>query len=88
MKKAVLFLLITISAQPPAPTTDLFYNRVVAFEGHWDTFIRRLAGCPLKVTLTEAEQCRPALGYLDRNSFKKARHAAAELFHLEEPKVE
>jgi hypothetical protein len=88
MKKAVLFLLIVVSAQPPAPTTELFYDRVVAFEHHWDIFIRKLAGCPLKVTLTETEQCNPNLGQLDRNSFRKARHAAAELFQLEEPKVE
>lgn len=88
MKKTILFLFIAAGAQPPPPTTDLLYNRIVVFELNWDVFIRRLLGCPLKVTLVSANQCNPNLGYIDRNSFKKARHAAAELFQLEETKVE
>jgi len=88
MKKPFLFILLAAGAQPPPPTGDLLVERIMAFEMHWDTFIRKMLGCPLKVTLTDPEQCNPALGIVDRNSYKKARHAAAELFQLEEPKIE
>ena len=88
MKKTLpLAALFILAAQSPN-TTDSLYNKVVAFEMNWDIFIRKLAGCPLGVVLTESGQCNPNRGVLDRAAYARARKAAAKLFELEEKRFE
>ncbi len=56
-----------------------FYHRVVEFEKAWNTFYRKLAGCP-KDGMADSYMCRPALSKLDMAAFRLAAERARKLF--------
>jgi hypothetical protein len=84
MKRApCLFALLVSCAFPgsiKAPAEDLT-PRIVAFEKHWEVFVRDYFGCPPHATLFE--ECVGPRGVINYAEFNKASHAAQELFEWE-----
>ena len=65
------------------PSVDELTDHALAFEFHWNLFIRALAGCP-SAGETSAVVCdRTRL--IDYAEYFKARQAAKKLFGLREP---
>lgn len=77
-----LALLLTLTAACAAP--EELATRSLAFERHWNLFIRHLAGCPDSGETTK-EACTLAR-FIDSREFAEARRAAMPLFQLEEKK--
>lgn len=76
----LLGLLIARHTEASAPPEDLT-PRIMAFEVHWEKFVRAYWGCPERAT--EAAECTGPK-YLDYGEFNAAGRQARKLFALEE----
>jgi hypothetical protein len=79
MAKLVLAALLIFPTLAQAPIDAELMRKVIAVELPWDTFVRKLFGCPESGPTTE-ETCNPTLGHIDYAAFKKSCQAAAELY--------
>jgi hypothetical protein len=70
-------------AEPEQRSFDEQRSSAVAFDLHWNLYIRRLFGCP-DAGDTNAETCNPAIGQTDYKEFAKARDQAKRLFDLKD----
>jgi hypothetical protein len=75
---AVLYLATTIAS---GPLPDTLERRSIAFEVPWNSFIRKLFGCPLDGSTTPAA-CHFERASIDYSSFRKACEGAKRLWGL------
>ena len=82
MPRLLFAFLLTVAATAATQTLDK-WEKIVAFEKHWNPYVRKYVGCPLA---GEASQftCNPRLGAESYRDFKGACHAAAKLFGLKD----
>lgn len=78
----VLILLLAAFAIP-ANTFDEPQVRALAFEKHWDPYVRRLFGCAAAGD-TNLTSCRIRQGSIDYREYASARDAAKLLFDLKD----
>lgn len=58
-------------------------DKAIAFDLHWNLYIRRLFGCPDAGELS-TDTCHVPTGTTDYREFSKAREAAKKLFDLKD----
>lgn len=75
----LLLLVVTALGSSDKQRTD-----AVAFDIHWDVYIRDLFGCERTGDLNP-ETCKEHRALVNRREFHKAREAAKSLFDLREP---
>ena len=73
----VLFLTTTISSAP----VDNLRWQTLAFERHWNPFVRHLFGCPLE-GLTTVENCHFYRAKVDYANFRRSCEEAKKLWRL------
>lgn len=84
MRFRALRLILLFGAAAVASPVDQLADRSLAFERHWNLFIRHLAGCP-DAGETTKETCT-LVKWDDSAEFMAARRAAIPLFDLEDRK--
>lgn len=85
LKKLLMLLTIflTTSVVAQGPEIELMH-KALAFEKHWDVYIRNLFGCKPAPEVTSPYTCNPSIGFVDYAAFIRSRSAAAKLFEFKE----
>jgi len=79
---ALLIAALALSGASAQAPPDSFVSHVVRFSRQWETFVRKMAGCPPTGVIDSISQCNAGLQTLDYTAFGRACEEAKAIWGL------